>query len=145
MWLEKEGERKHTLALGRQSAASRQVWRARAVSLCRYRLASGFLPRLFSSPLTRVWITSSKMLALSSSPLATSRTVYTAPGCSPSITWKLCDVFTASEIHQLPSPGTGSGTGSGSGGGGGGGSRPKTRGDRWKGEQSPTRHQSCRL
>lgn len=56
------------------------------------------------SPLTRVWITSSKMLALSSSLLAMRRTVYTAPGLSPSITWKLWEVFTASEIRQLPSP-----------------------------------------
>lgn len=56
------------------------------------------------SPLTWVWITSSKMLALSSSLLAMRRTVYTAPGWSPSITWKLWEVLTASEIRQLPSP-----------------------------------------
>lgn len=58
------------------------------------------------SPLTWVWIISSKMLALSSNPLAMRRTVYTAPGLSPSITWKLWEVFTASEILQLPSPST---------------------------------------
>lgn len=56
------------------------------------------------SPLTWVWIMSSKMLALSSSPLAMRRMVYTAPGLRPSIMWKLCEVFTASEILQLPSP-----------------------------------------
>lgn len=47
---------------------------------------------------------SSKRLALSSSPLAMRRMVYTAPGLSPSITWKLWEVFTAAEILQLPSP-----------------------------------------
>lgn len=55
-------------------------------------------------PLTLVCITSSKILALSSRDLAKRRTVYTVPGSSPSIKWKFLEVFTASEILQLPSP-----------------------------------------
>lgn len=56
------------------------------------------------SPGNCVWIMSSKMLALSSNLLVMRRTVYTVPGLSPSIMWKLWEVFTASEIRQLPSP-----------------------------------------
>lgn len=59
---------------------------------------------LLLSPVARVSITSSKILALSSSLLAMRRTVYTVPDSSPSIMWKLWEAFTASEIRQFPSP-----------------------------------------
>lgn len=43
------------------------------------------------------------MLALSNSLLAMRRTVYSVPGLSPSIKWKVWEEFTA-EICQIPSP-----------------------------------------
>lgn len=59
---------------------------------------------VFSSPLTLVLITSSKILELSTQLLVIRRTVYSVPGSSPSMMWKVLEEFSASDIFQLPSP-----------------------------------------
>lgn len=56
------------------------------------------------SPLALVLITSSKILELSTQLLVIRRTVYSVPGSSPSMMWKVLEEFSASEIFQLPSP-----------------------------------------
>lgn len=67
---------------------------------CFYVISSTF----FSSPLALVLITSSNILELSTQLLVKRRTVYSVPGSSPSMMWKVLEEFSASDIFQLPSP-----------------------------------------
>lgn len=59
---------------------------------------------MFSSPLALVLITSSKILELSTQLFVIRRTVYSVPGSSPSMMWKVLEEFSMSDIFQLPSP-----------------------------------------